>query len=76
MLITFHSLEDRIVKLFLNDISGKRENPNRHLPEVKRTEKVKFKFINKKPLLPSRTEINSNKRARSAKLRVVERIVF
>tara|TARA_Y100000591_G_C21789563_1_gene675798 strand:+ start:335 stop:1273 length:939 start_codon:yes stop_codon:yes gene_type:complete len=76
VVITFHSLEDRIVKFFFNEISGKQENLNRHLPQVIKTKKVKFKVINKKPLLPSCTEIKSNKRARSAKLRVVERMVI
>ena len=75
VLITFHSLEDRIVKLFFNEISGKQENSNRHLPQVLKIKKVKFKVINKKPILPSSAEINSNIRARSAKLRVVERVV-
>ena len=76
VLITFHSLEDRIVKLFFNEISGKQENLNRHLPEVINIKKVKFKVINKKPILPSSAEIKSNRRARSAKLRVVERMVI
>ena len=75
VLITFHSLEDRMVKLFFNEISGKQENLNRHLPQITQTKKVKFKVINKKPLIPSSAEIISNKRARSAKLRVVERLV-
>ena len=76
VLITFHSLEDRIVKRFFNEISGKQENLNRHLPQLIKTKKVKFKVINKKPLIPSNAEIMSNKRARSAKLRVVERMVI
>ena len=76
VLITFHSLEDRIVKLFFNEISGKQENLNRHLPQVIKIKKVKFKVINKKPILPSSAEIKSNRRARSAKLRVVERMVI
>jgi 16S rRNA (cytosine1402-N4)-methyltransferase len=76
VLITFHSLEDRIVKLFFNEISGKQDNLNRHLPQVIKTKKVKFKVINKKPLIPSSAEIMSNKRARSAKLRIVERMVI
>ena len=75
VLITFHSLEDRIVKFFFNKISGKQENLNRHLLRLK-NKKVKFKVINKKPILPSNAEIISNKRARSAKLRVVERMVI
>jgi 16S rRNA (cytosine1402-N4)-methyltransferase len=76
VLITFHSIEDRIVKFFFNEISGKKENLNRHLPQVVKTKKIKFKVINKKPLIPSSAEIISNKRARSAKLRVVERMVI
>ena len=76
VLITFHSLEDRIVKLFFNEISGKQENLNRHLPQVTKIKKVKFKVINKKPILPSSSEIKSNRRSRSAKLRVVERMVI
>ena len=76
VLITFHSLEDRIVKLFFNNVSGKKDNSNRHLPQVEEDIDVKFKVINKKPLLPSRDEIKLNKRARSAKLRVVERMVI
>ncbi|MEC8100504.1 MAG: 16S rRNA (cytosine(1402)-N(4))-methyltransferase RsmH [Pseudomonadota bacterium] len=76
VLITFHSLEDRIVKFFFNEISGKQENFNRHLPQVIKIKKVKFKVINKKPIMPSSAEIKSNIRARSAKLRVVERMVI
>ncbi len=76
VLITFHSLEDRIVKLFFNEISGKKGNLNRHVPQVVNIKKVKFKVINKKPILPSSAEIKSNRRARSAKLRVVERVVI
>ena len=76
VLITFHSIEDRIVKFFFNEISGKQENLNRHLPHVVKTKKIKFKVIYKKPLIASSTEIISNKRARSAKLRVVERMVI
>ena len=72
--ITFHSLEDRIIKLFFNDISGKKVNLNRHLPQFLESKKVKFKVINKKPLLPNSDEIKANRRARSAKLRVVERM--
>ena len=76
VLVTFHSLEDRIVKLFFNEITGKQENLNRHLPQVMKIKKIKFKIINKKPILPSSAEIKSNRRARSAKLRVVERMVI
>jgi len=56
--ITFHSLEDRIVKRFYKE---------------KEKEEV-VKLINKKPIKPSREEILSNNRARSAKLRILEKI--
>jgi 16S rRNA (cytosine1402-N4)-methyltransferase len=57
VVITYHSLEDRIVKNFLKN--------NRD----------KFEIITKKPVVPSKEEIENNKRARSAKLRVGERRV-
>ncbi len=70
VIITFHSLEDRLVKSFFkagtfsgtasDDMYGGRpENP--------------FLIITKKPILPGNTEVKKNKRARSAKLRIVEK---
>lgn len=56
--ITYHSLEDRIVKNFLRD--GKAEGT--------------FSLVNKKPILPTEEEMAANGRSRSAKLRVAERI--
>ena len=56
--ISFHSLEDRIVKRALKDLSVKK----------------KIKILTKKPLYPSQEESNSNRRSRSAKLRAAERI--
>ena len=71
--ITFHSLEDRIVKqIFKKEseiddlVKGLPEIPEKYLP--------KLKLINKKPILPSESEINENSRSKSAKLRIVERI--
>ncbi|MAH89214.1 MAG: hypothetical protein CMJ06_04130 [Pelagibacterales bacterium] len=75
VLITFHSLEDRIVKLFFNKITGNKSNLNRHVPQEKETKKIKFKIINKKPILPDLEEVKKNKRARSAKLRAIERVI-
>lgn len=71
-IITFHSLEDRIVK------SGfkKRENPCEcppSFPVCVCGKKSAGKVITKKPILPSETECEENSRARSAKLRVFER---
>ena len=70
--ITFHSLEDRIVKT----IFKKNENPctcPRDFPVCVCGNVSKGKVITRKPILPTATEIESNKRAKSAKLRVFER---
>ncbi|MAJ24569.1 MAG: 16S rRNA (cytosine(1402)-N(4))-methyltransferase [Rickettsiales bacterium] len=76
VIITFHSLEDRMVKIFFNKLSGKQSNLNRHLPQLKINKTIKFKALSNKPINPSVEEINENNRARSAKLRAVERIVI
>ena len=71
--ITFHSLEDRIVKDFFREQSKELVNPlYERIYEVER--KAVVKLINKKPTPPSEEEIKDNPRARSAKLRVVEKI--
>ena len=69
--ITFHSIEDRIVKHFLKD-SVIYKNTTYEI-EFKENNK-KFNLINKKPILPSHEEIKTNSRSRSAKLRIAERI--
>jgi len=69
--IAFHSLEDRIVKTFLN-ARGRVSSPSRHLPDTVKAEPT-FQLISKKPIVPSESEVRENPRARSAKLRVAER---
>ena len=70
-IITFHSIEDRIIKhFFKNSIIYKNSS---YETEIKLDEK-QFRLINKKPILPKKTEILDNKRARSAKLRIAEKI--
>lgn len=72
-IITFHSLEDRIVKTGFR----KNENPCTCPPEFPVCvcgKKSKGKVITKKPVLPSQEELSENKRAKSAKLRVFERV--
>lgn len=72
-IITFHSLEDRIVKNFFREM----ENPCTCPPEfpVCICGKIPYgKVISRKPILPSQEEIEDNARAKSAKLRVFERI--
>ena len=67
--VTFHSLEDKIVKYFFKSLS-ENKSVSRYMP--KGDEKVNlFKTINKKPIVPSEKEIKENPPSRSAKLRYV-----
>jgi 16S rRNA (cytosine1402-N4)-methyltransferase len=71
--ITFHSLEDRIVKNFFRDLSREwLDQPN--WPEPKRNPEFALRLITPKPIDPSETEQRLNPRSRSAKLRVAEKI--
>ena len=70
--ITFHSLEDRIVKEMFNEASTIAWNKNQ--PFLLNQEEAKFKLINKKPILPSEKELLENNRSHSAKLRIIERV--
>jgi 16S rRNA (cytosine1402-N4)-methyltransferase len=71
--ISFHSLEDRIVKDFFRGQSRDRVNPP--YEKVYETERrAVVKLVHKKPIVPSEEEIIENPRARSAKLRVVEKL--
>jgi 16S rRNA (cytosine1402-N4)-methyltransferase len=71
--IAFHSLEDRIVKDFFREQSKDLINPPyERIYEAER--KATLKEVNRKPITPSDDEIKNNPRARSAKLRIVEKI--
>jgi len=71
--ISFHSLEDRIVKDFFREQSKDLVNPPyEQIYEVER--KATLKEVNRKPITPSEEEIKDNPRARSAKLRIVEKL--
>jgi 16S rRNA (cytosine1402-N4)-methyltransferase len=69
--VSFHSLEDRIVKNFLSQRS-KAGGGSRHLPQLTNAA-PSFHLLTKRPLNPGETEISANPRARSAKLRAAER---
>jgi 16S rRNA (cytosine1402-N4)-methyltransferase len=69
VVVTFHSLEDRIVKRFFSDRSGRRQGRSRHFPELTQFEAPSFQNVNHRPLVPDNQEIAANPRARSAKLR-------
>lgn len=72
-IITFHSLEDRIVKQTFASLSQGCTCP-RSFPICVCGNKPKIKLVNKKPILPSEEELEVNPRSRSAKLRIAEKI--
>ena len=72
-IVTFHSLEDRIVKRFLQLRSGSAGNSNRYAPEINNEEKH-FEIVNRKAIIASDQELLQNPRSRSAKLRIAKRL--
>ena len=73
VVITFHSLEDRIVKQTFKKYSEVDKIVS-GLPEIPLEYQPTLKIINKKPIVPSEQELIENSRSKSAKLRIVERI--
>ncbi len=69
-IITFHSLEDRIVKNFFRNGNFKEQQSD----VFGNTERSELKVISKKPILPAKEELKYNSRSRSAKLRIAEKI--
>ena len=72
-IITFHSLEDRIVKKYFKENSEVNELV-KGLPVIPEEYKPKLKLVTRKPILPSSQELVENSRSKSAKLRIAERI--
>lgn len=70
--VTFHSLEDRIVKRFLLSASGAEPSANRYAPERAETT-PRFTLVTRRAVAPDEAELAANPRARSAKLRVARR---
>jgi len=73
VIVTFHSLEDRIVKRFLAERAGKTGGFSRHLPQAAQQRTESFRIVNQRPVTPDQNETAANPRARSAKLRAGER---
>ena len=69
IVISFHSIEDKIIKYYFSNFSKNRSNPSRYLPEDGENKFFLFESYNKKVFKPSRNEIIKNKPSRSAKLR-------
>lgn len=72
--VSFHSLEDRIVKQFLTQYSDTRPRASRHAPDMGHAPRAAFRLLTNRPQTPSADEIATNPRARSAKLRIAERL--
>ncbi len=71
--VSFHSLEDRIVKSFLNDRAGRQGEGSRHAPPRAAGPAPSFTLLHNGAMAPSEAEIAANPRARSAKLRAAAR---
>ena len=71
--ITFQSLEDRLVKSMFKEKTSLPDLPQ-GLPVIPQGMEVDYRLVNRKPILPTKSEIETNHRAHSAKLRVIERI--
>ncbi len=73
--VSFHSLEDRRVKNFLQSRSGGGANPSRHLPQAAKFDQraPSFSLLKRGAIKPTAAEISTNPRARSARLRAAER---
>ena len=77
VVVSFHSLEDRIVKRFMTDVSGRAPAPSRHDPGGLRpagaeAAAARFRLLTPRALKPSTAEVEANPRARSARLRAIE----
>ena len=75
VVVSFHSLEDRIVKRFMTDMAGRAPSPSRHDPRGLATRpSPRFRLITLRPQRPTESEIQVNTRSRSARLRALERL--
>ena len=73
VVVSFHSLEDRIVKNIFKELSGKSQSTSRYMPEVNDKKNAILGKVSK-AIVPSDLEMDKNPRARSAKLRYAEKI--
>ena len=73
VIVTFHSIEDKIVKFFFKNFSKNKSNPSRYLPEENSDNLALFENYINKIIKPSKDEIRNNNPSRSAKLRFAVR---
>jgi 16S rRNA (cytosine1402-N4)-methyltransferase len=75
VVVSFHSLEDRLIKRFMTEASGRTPGPSRYDPRgLMRREAPKFELLTPRAVKPSSDEANANPRARSAKLRAMQKL--
>jgi 16S rRNA (cytosine1402-N4)-methyltransferase len=75
VVVAFHSLEDRIVKRFMVDAAGRAAAPSRHDPRgLQSRPPASFRLLTQRAVRPGAAELERNPRARSARLRAIERL--
>lgn len=74
LVVSFHSLEDRIVKRFMESLVPKKTHVNKYKKDPDAKPLPVYKLVTKKPIVPSAKETSENSRARSAKLRGIVRL--
>jgi 16S rRNA (cytosine1402-N4)-methyltransferase len=72
--VSFHSLEDRRIKSFMRQCAGKIPGVSRHAPATPKGREASLRLLGREAIRPTAEEIAANPRARSAKLRVAERL--
>jgi 16S rRNA (cytosine1402-N4)-methyltransferase len=73
LIVSFHSIEDKIVKYFFSNFSENKSRPSRYLPFDETSNSILFENYTNKIIKPSKEEVEKNKRSRSAKLRFAVR---
>lgn len=75
VVVTFHSLEDRMVKRAMARLCGRSSGPSRHAPvALQQPNRTPFELLHSRPLSPSKDELRLNTRSRSARLRALRRL--
>ncbi|QDH15904.1 16S rRNA (cytosine(1402)-N(4))-methyltransferase RsmH [Oecophyllibacter saccharovorans] len=75
VVVSFHSLEDRLVKQAMKRLAGRQQGASRYVPQLaSRSEQPEWSLLQTRPFLPSEEELRLNGRSRSARLRALRRI--